>query len=225
MNARLVGVATLVGLSLSAAAGALVVPPGGVVVPQGTHFPEAHWLGPVRLGVHPVYYRSAPVLNQAGQEVSRVELIVQRYTAGAFSERVYDMITIGSVPTQSHRPLTFTIDGYSGLAVNTNWRNDIFAGGAPVTKITRSDDGDRLTFDLGAAQTSHFVAMPVFVYTDSSVFRNTGTLRVQLSDGRELVFTDVPVPIPPCAEDTNADGVINFADLNRVLTNFGEACP
>ena len=101
------------------------------------------------------------------------------------------------MPTQSHRPLTFTIDGYSGLAVNTNWRNDIFAGGAPVTKITRSDDGDRLTFDLGAAQTSHFVSMPVFVYPDSSVFRNTGTLRVQLNDGRELVFTDLPVPIPP----------------------------
>ncbi|MBX3353888.1 MAG: hypothetical protein KF684_13225 [Phycisphaeraceae bacterium] len=29
-------------------------------------------------------------------------------------------------------------------------------------------------------------------------------------------------PLPPCPGDTNADGVVNFADLNAVLSAFGQ---
>lgn len=29
-------------------------------------------------------------------------------------------------------------------------------------------------------------------------------------------------PLPPCPGDSNADGVVNFADLNAVLSDFGQ---
>lgn len=31
--------------------------------------------------------------------------------------------------------------------------------------------------------------------------------------------------LPDCPGDTNADGAVNFADLNHVLSNFGQPVP
>jgi hypothetical protein len=45
--------------------------------------------------------------------------------------------------------------------------------------------------------------------------------------GSARVFLSVPLPAAPapCPGDLNGDNIVNFADLNGVLTNFGQPCP
>ena len=40
----------------------------------------------------------------------------------------------------------------------------------------------------------------------------------------DVVITAL-VPLPNCTGDANGDGVVNFADLNTVLANFGSNGP
>jgi len=223
MHPRSILGAATVGLILGASAGAVVIPPGGVVAPAGTTLGQSPWIEIDWLG-ELVYNGIIPVTDQAGQE-KLLQTLVYRHPVGALGDRACSSIYVGSAPDQSIRPVRFTISGYRGLAVNSDWRSDVLVGGGPTTKITRSADGDTLAFDLGQARTTHYVSMPIVVATDATRFANTGTLRLELNTGQIVVFENFPVPLAPCAGDANADGVINFADLNAVLSDFGRPCP
>ncbi len=46
------------------------------------------------------------------------------------------------------------------------------------------------------------------------------------SSGSVFVFRSVALPAAStCPGDLNGDHVVNFADLNGVLSNFGDTCP
>ena len=55
----------------------------------------------------------------------------------------------------------------------------------------------------------------------------SGRIVVRLTTGERHIVEGVLAPaLPPsCPGDTNRDGAVNFADLNTVLTNFGQNCP
>jgi len=115
--------------------------------------------------------------------------------------------------------------GWGTNAVDAEYRNDVAPAPAP-SSAERSVDGDMLTINFGTplqpTQTSQFF----YIFTGAPTVENTGGARIVLNTGESATVGGLPVPAPlvACEGDTNGDGVINFADLNGVLTNFGDSC-
>jgi hypothetical protein len=97
-------------------------------------------------------------------------------------------------------------------------------------RAARTPDGDVVAFewDVPVPPPSGPIGSQVFfVYSSAPLIDMNGRMRVTLNTGEQAIIQGVPVPTlgEACPGDTNADGVINFTDLNGVLTNFGEDCP
>ena len=65
-----------------------------------------------------------------------------------------------------------------------------------------------------------------FVMTNATEVAPSGSVQINLSSGDSATIAGLRVPIDEttCPGDANADGVVNFADLNAVLAAFGTTC-
>lgn len=96
-------------------------------------------------------------------------------------------------------------------------------------RASRTTDGDIVAFewDVPVPPPSGDVGSQVFfIFSSAPLIDMNGRVRVTLNTGEQALIEGIPVPTlgEECIGDTNADGVINFTDLNGVLTNFGEDC-
>lgn len=225
MPTRLCTAGAVLGLSLSVAANAAEVAPGATVSLSGTSRVASPWIGD---DTGPVLFvvGNVPVRNESGQTVALLTANVRLAATPPFTDRgvlVYRLLSLSS----TIRPTSFAIDGFEGVLVDTNWRNDTSGtGNSAVPAVARSADGGTLTYTLGSG-TALYVAWPVYVYTLETELENTGTMVITMSTGQTVTLTGLPVPAKAaaCEGDSNGDGLINFADLNGVLSNFGEDCP
>lgn len=134
----------------------------------------------------------------------------------------YSVFTLSSIGVGN--VVAITIEGLGGQTVYAEYRPDLGAVGAPERAI-RSADGDALRFEIQSFGQGAPSA-PVYVYSTGSGLAR-GRAILTFSSGATAVVEDVLIPAPadaPCAGDINGDGAVNFADLNGVLSNFGQAC-
>jgi hypothetical protein len=95
------------------------------------------------------------------------------------------------------------------------------ATGAILYTFSGDSAGDQFGFSVSGAgdvDGDGFDDLIVGAFLDD----NNGT-----DSGSARVFLSVPLPSAPapCPGDLTGDGVVNFADLNGVLSNFGVPCP
>ncbi|MGP1310040.1 MAG: hypothetical protein ACTS27_07585 [Phycisphaerales bacterium] len=115
--------------------------------------------------------------------------------------------------------------GYTGFETNVDYRTD-GSGSIGPNAASRTTSGAQVAFFFtnppldGGVESRNFE-----VFTNATFFDNTGQARITLNTGESVVLTGLPRPIlTDCPGDTNGDGIVNFADLNTVLSEFGEPC-
>ncbi len=164
---------------------ALAVPlnPGGLVFTTGTTVfasPELGGLVQQDNLLDAVFISSAlPFVNASYNIQNRVQ---ESNTLGTliFGPRIRDPINIGIAPI--FEIIAFTVSGYNGFEVDVNYRLD-GSGDKGPTSVSRSADGDLLTFRYGDSllndqlgggirDESYFPA----ILTDATAFTNTGVL-------------------------------------------------
>ena len=118
---------------------------------------------------------------------------------------------------------SITVEGVGDQALRMEYRADVNTGAAP-SRVVRSADGNtlRVEYDGGIMREA---SRPVYAFSTGSGLER-GRVTLTLVSGETVVFEDVLVPgeAGSCAADTNGDNIVNFADLNAVLSNFGDAC-
>jgi hypothetical protein len=230
MNARVhFGIVATLGL-IGSSATAVVINPGQTSLVTGTTITQATWLNGPSPGAsfHPVI-----VVDQADNVIYSCNLLISLRVTVPFAQPALSYrIQNTWAQDPSRRIVSVSFSGYKDLLVDAEFRTDI-PGQAEPKRVSRSADGDTLTFEFespieGGISESRFF----FAFTNAVELVYDGTATVTLQTGESQTITDLPrpkfggaLPPPTCEGDSNGDGVINFADLNGVLTNFGEDCP
>lgn len=199
-----------------------VLNPGANIVLGGTNPTASPWLQ----GVSPGGSGPSFVIQDSnGNVVFSGSLLVSFRDTVPFGYRhgVYRVQNTTGVPGRTITRIEFS--GFGTSHVDAEYRSDFVPAPAP-SAATRAADGDTVAFQfagLPSGATSQFF----YIFTGAPEIAFTGTARIVLNTGESALITGLPVPAPlvECEGDTNADGVINFTDLNGVLTNFGESCP
>jgi hypothetical protein len=138
-----------------------------------------------------------------------------------FSYRVRDLQGVGG-----RRITRIDLLGYEGFQTFVEYRTDGSAGVGPNSAV-RAANGSSVGFLFGnplllPGDQSRFF----FVHTDATHFREDVLARITLNTGETVIVGGLHGPsLSDCPGDTNGDGVINFTDLNTVLSTFGEDCP
>jgi hypothetical protein len=207
---------------MSGSALAAPLPPGGAVSLSGTTSLQTSWLAGTNTGgtvIIPFTITSggSPVFQGTFTSSASVSdelgTILVRY-------RVRDMQAIGN---RSVRRVE--IAGFGGLQTNVEYSTDGLGDVGP-SAASRTASGVRIdfTFDplLLVSQDSYFF----WAWSNGTAFTDAGQARIVLNTGESVILTGVRVPaLTDCPSDTNGDGVVNFTDLNGVLSDFGENCP
>ena len=127
------------------------------------------------------------------------------------------------IPGAGFGVTSLSIPGNTSPITGGNFTNDgvaLVAGG--VLRVFKYDDNNRLVYDpdspFDGVPTTGVPVMPRsrldIDYTKIGDPSNADILPTDFS-GMTVEFT--------CPADVNADGVVNFADLNIVLTSFGQS--
>ena len=221
MNRIIGSIATAAAMGTSAHA--VVVNPGQVVALGGTSAASSvHLQGGSPGGATRLF----EVRDSSNAVVFTGTLLFSWVDTPPFARRYYTMRLQKLTGVAGRQVVSVELSGFGTFQIDTNYRSDFAAAPFP-DKVTRSADGETLRFDFPIGVTPGQNSQFFYVYTLSSQIQNTGTGRIILNTGEFGTITNVPMPAAPaaCPGDATGDGVVNFADLNTVLTNFGQACP
>lgn len=205
--------------TLSMGASADVLAPGSSVSLGGTTVIASPWLQGVSPGGTT---RSFSITGSGGEVVFSGTLLVSYRDTDPFGYR-HGVYRVQNTTAFGPRWIVrIEFDGFGDGDLDVEYRTDAAAGVIPHT-AARSADGDTVSFffsgNLGAGATSQFF----YIFTGAPELDFTGTARITLNTGEVAMVTGLPVPAS-CNGDTNGDGVVNFVDLNDVLTNYAEDC-
>lgn len=230
MNARtLLGMVAALGVAASSAS-AVVINPGQWSALSGTNSAQSPWLSAPSPSAVPT---SIAVLSSPTTAVYVCTLLVSQGAAVPLATPVLSYRfenTLAQDDTRRIASVSFT--GYKDIRIDADFRLDTGGVGDPK-RVRRSADGDTLTFEFETPIPGNVAATRFFfAYTNGATIVNDGTATLVLTTGESRTVTGIPRPslgvapqAPSCAGDTNGDGVINFADLNAVLSDFGQPCP
>jgi len=212
-------------LSLSAAALAVPAQPGDVVNLNGTTAAAEPWLsGPSSGGANVIPFT---VLDSGGNPVFQGTFTSEPGTSDTLGTlriryRVRDMQAIGN-----RRVARVELFGFAGLQTNVDYRTDGLGDVGPNLASRTNGTGTQISFIYSNPLfTPNLDSYYFHVFSNATAFREDGLGRVVLNTGEFAVISGVHVPqLTDCPSDTNGDGIVNFADLNAVLSDFGDACP
>jgi len=226
MNARLVHAMTA-GLFASAAAHAIVIESGEIVLTAGTTAAQSPWL----TSASPAYLGFVPIIfyDNAGAPVFAATVHMLETRLAPLNTRTLYFVTDVTYTTGGRGIEAIEIDGYERFDVDVDYRTDLFPLGVPVQNVYRSADGDRLEYRF-SEPVGHEMETPfVFAHANATQYDFTGRMLMRLNTGESAYLEGIAVPVlrvePTCDLDTNNDNIINFADLNGVLSAFGQLCP
>jgi hypothetical protein len=220
-------VSALMAVSCAAAAvcgSALAVPlaPGEQVNLNGTTSGQVSWLpggviGPTAsLPFEIVDSQGGPVFQGT---VTSDSVLSNELGTFRIDTRLKDMQAIGNRAVSR-----VDLVGFGPLQTNVNYSTSGLGDVGP-SAASRTASGEQVSFFfnpfLFVSQDSYFF----WIHTNAPAYRTDGQLRITLNTGESVVVTGVRVPVlTDCPADTNGDGVVNFTDLNAVLSDFGEDC-
>jgi hypothetical protein len=116
--------------------------------------------------------------------------------------------------------------GFAGLQTNVEYRTDGIGDIGPNLASRTNGDGAQISFLFANPLLTPDLESHYFhVFSNGANFNLLGLARIVLNTGESVIIAGVYLPsLTNCPGDTNGDGIVNFADLNTVLTNFGEEC-
>ncbi len=137
----------------------------------------------------------------------------------------YRIVTTQAMPGRSI--VRVEVGGYQGFQTNVEYREDgsgvLGPGGA--ARSVPSGSFVAFYFQSGGALEGGVDSRFFHVFTDAGQFARAGTARIVLNTGESIILDAVLEPaLTDCPGDTNGDGVVNFTDLNTVLSDFGDDC-
>lgn len=116
---------------------------------------------------------------------------------------------------------------YIGYSTNVDYRLDRPGQVGPST-VVRISGGDSIRFLFDATPVQPGAATrTIHKLTNAAFHELGGHAIVRLNTGDSAIVTGLRIPsMPdPCPGDANADGEVNFTDLNQILSWFGLECP
>lgn len=125
----------------------------------------------------------------------------------------------------SRRVVRVDLAGYQGFQTNVNYSTDGLGAVGPNT-AARTANGSQVAFvfsnpTLPAGTDSR----SFWLHTEATAYDANVLAQITLNTGETVVIGGLRGPaLTDCPGDTNGDGVVNFTDLNTVLTNFGDDC-
>lgn len=136
--------------------------------------------------------------------------------------RLRDMQAIGA-----RRVVRVEILGFAGFQTNVDYRTDGVGDLGPNLASRTNGDGAQVSFLFANPfLTPNLDSRYFHVHTNATLFREIGLARIVLNTNESVIVGGVHIPAhSDCPGDVNGDGVINFTDLNTVLSEFGENCP
>ncbi|MGP1309682.1 MAG: hypothetical protein ACTS27_05740, partial [Phycisphaerales bacterium] len=222
MNVKAWSVLSCAVAALSSSALAVPLAPGDQVNLSGTTSAESPWLGGVSLlaDVFPFTItdsQGSPVFQGTFtcEPIRSAELgtLYIRY-------RLRDMQAIGN-----RAVARVDILGYGETQTNVDYSLTGLGDVGP-SAAARSASGQQVTFFFDPLLFVSQDSRLFWAFTNATERTNTGQARITLNTGESVVIQGVCVPsLGTCPGDSNGDGVVNFADLNEVLSEFGEDCP
>lgn len=190
----------------------------------GTTIGASPWLA---TSTFVVLFSYPVVVRDAQQNVIYAATLEQRLINSATLQRFIIECRVRFTESNGRAIRSIEFSGYENFATNVDYRADL-AGNVSPSLASRSADGDTVLFDFassgipGGAESFRF-----FVMTNATSTADTGRAIVTLTTGESVTLHGVRIPVytPDCPGDINQDSVVNFTDLNSVLSNFGQACP
>jgi hypothetical protein len=203
---------------------ALAVPlaPGDQVNLNGTTTAQTPWLaGSGSNGI----IQAFEIVDAGGNAVfqgSFVMDVVESNDLGTlrFRHRIVNTQAVGN-----RRVTRVDLAGYQGFQTNVDYTTD-GSGVVGPDASSRTASGTQVAFFFGdAVLPAGSDSLSFFVHTEATAFNSAVQARITLNTGETVVIGGLRGPaLTDCPGDTNGDGIVNFADLNTVLTNFGDEC-
>ncbi len=217
-------VLSVAALSVSGAALAVPAHPGDVVNLNGTTSAAEPWLGgPAVDSVNAVPFT---VLSAGGSPVFQGTFTSEPGRSDIMGTiriryRLRDMEAVGD-----RRVFRVEILGFAGLQTNVDYRTDGVGDIGPNLASRTNGDGAQMNFIFSNPLLTPDLDSHYFhVFSNGASHNLQGLARIVLNTGESVIIAGVYLPsLTDCPGDTNGDGIVNFADLNTVLTNFGEEC-
>jgi hypothetical protein len=200
------------------------LPPGDSVQLGGTTTSQTPWLAGVNsTGTATVQFEvrdagNNPVFQGTLQSSAAVSNDLGTLT---FRYRIVNTQAVGD-----RRVSRVDFGGYKGFQTNVNYSTDSLGSIGP-DEAARTANGAQVAFFFAdSILPAEVDSRSFWVHTDASSIAFNGQAAITLNTGESVVIGGLryPVRIPDCPGDANGDGIINFTDLNAVLTNFGDGC-
>lgn len=211
--------------AVGASALAVPLPPGSNNVPlPGTNVAADPTLaGPVIADE----LRTFEIFSGGGALLFRGELQLRVQRSNVTNTLIFSWRVTNSQPGLNGVVARIEAEPFKDYLVRADWRNDS-AGMAMPNFADRSGSGSLLNYDfLTPPLFSGADSRVFFAFTDATRFNADGCVTIYLTTGE---FVTIPSfapgePCDSCRGDVNGDGVVDFADLNEVLSAFGTMCP
>lgn len=227
MRLNRVAAVGVVALNLGVIGGAAlgdVFQPGQTLALEGTTPTLSPWLqGSVSGGIS----RFFEVRDGSNAVVFSGTLVLDFVQALPFGVQYANYRLVGTSGVGGRAVTSVQITGWRTSSVDAEFRSDLEPGTVPPSFAGRSLDGDTVTFLFTGGVPAGQDSRSSYIFSGATQLAPVGIARVILNTNELVEITGLPVPAPDivCPGDTNGDGLINFSDLNAVLSNFGEGCP
>ena len=213
-------------VAVSGSALALPIHAGDVLNLNGTTVAAEPWLsGP---SVDAATFTVFAVFDNGGHPVFVGEFLSQPFRSNTFGtiKINYELRNFQGV-VGDRRVVRLEVFGYAGLQANVEYRADSTGDVGPNLVSRTNGDGGQISFIYANPPLlTHLDSFGLHIQTNATFFHEQGFARVVLNTGESAIIGNVHVPtLSSCPGDTNGDGIVNFTDLNTVLSTFGENCP